>query len=109
MRRSITKESSEVYTLLDQYQEEALKLVDVISKIEKLEEERNKLAIKGQKLKDKMQPLVQELSKDDITEFEQLVNVERGEKEGEIRIDMVDMVEQFKETWRNKGLETVQL
>lgn len=106
MRRSITKNNLEVYELLKEYKEESIKLGEINQKLEALEpleEERNKLAIKGQKIKDKMAPIVFQLAEGECTEFEKVVNVREGENEGDIYIDILDLVEQFKEEMREQN------
>lgn len=65
---------------------------------EKLERERNKIALKVQKIKDRVIPLIQkEAVKSGLAETEEIT--EAVPKEGAISIKIVDVVEQFKQTF----------
>lgn len=65
---------------------------------EKLERERNKIALKVQKIKDRVIPLIQkEALKNGLAETEEIT--EAVPKEGAVSIKIVDVVEQFKQTF----------
>lgn len=81
--RQITYKSDKAVELLLQFKDFSKEVKDLTDKITALEEERNKLAIKGQKVKDKLNPLIQKLTKADGGEFEVVSKVETNDK-GEV-------------------------
>lgn len=106
MERTITKSSPKLNSLIARYKELSLEVADKQTQIEKLEEERNKIAMHGQKIKDRMAPIVDSLIAGELGEFETIVNAQRvKDSEEMVEIQVVDRVEQFKDAWRKKALE----
>lgn len=99
--RTLNKKSDKVLNLVREYRALAIELNKAIDEVEKAEKERNKTALKIQKIKDKMNPLTQNLVKADLQEFEMIVNVKEG-KDETVDVDVIDQVEQFKEALRKK-------
>lgn len=108
MERTITKKSDKLYGLIERYKELSKEVASTQEAIEKLENERNKLALQGQKVKDRMTPLADELAKGELSEFETIINIQRAKKEGDVEILIVDRVEQFKDSWRKRALKPVE-
>lgn len=79
--------------------EEVKKITDEIGK---LEEERNKVAIKGQKVKDKLNPIVAKLSKEDEGEFEIVSKVEVT-KDNLLSVEFTDMLEEWKKAYKERN------
>ena len=81
----------------------------ITEEISKLEEERNKLGLKVQKLKDQIVPIVMDETKGKLAEFEEIENVEL--KDGEIEVRTYDAIEEYKKHYlanknkQNDGLD----
>lgn len=100
--RQITYKSDKAVELLLQFKDFSKEVKDLTDKITALEEERNKLAIKGQKVKDKLNPLIQKLTKADEGEFEVVSKVETNDK-GEVIVEFSDMLEEWKKAYKERN------
>ena len=101
MRQVIYKNDKAV-ELLIQFKDLSKEVKDLTDKITALDEERNKIAIKGQKVKDKLNPIIQKLSKPDEGEFEIVSKVETNDK-GEIIVEFSDMLEEWKKAYKDRN------
>ncbi len=70
----------------------------ISKKIDDLENDRRKVGLQVQKLKDKIIPLVQKETKDLLGEFEEISEV--SPKDGEVIITTVDVLENFKRDYK---------
>lgn len=70
----------------------------ISKKIEELENDRRKVGLQVQKLKDKIIPLVHKETKDLLGEYEEISEVEP--KDGEVIIKTVDVLENFKRDYK---------
>jgi hypothetical protein len=68
--------------------------------VEKEQQKLNKCGLKIQKYKDKIIPLVKELTKDLLGEYEDLSEVKL--ENGKVILTIVDKVEEFKKTWKEE-------
>lgn len=100
--RQITYKSDKAVELLLQFKDFSKEVKDLTDKITALEEERNKLAIKGQRVKDKLNPLIQKLTKADEGEFEVVSKVETNDK-GEVIVEFSDMLEEWKKAYKERN------
>jgi hypothetical protein len=76
--------------------------------IEKLENDRRKVGLQIQKLKDKILPMVDELTKDKLQEFEEITAV-NVHSEDEIEVLVTNVIEDFKKAYieqKQKPIET---
>jgi len=101
MRQVIYKNDKAV-ELLKEFKTYSVQVKDLTDKITTLEEERNKIAIKGQKVKDKLNPIIQKLTKGDEGEFEVTAKVEVNDK-GEIVVEFADMLEDWKKAFKERN------
>ena len=71
-----------------------------------IEESQNKLALKINRLNDKAQPLYQEAIKDlELAEFEEHKRMFVDEEDGKLKLEINDVIEEFKEAFRTKKEE----
>ena len=87
-------QSKELVNLLEKKNELVNEGRAISKEIEKQETERNKVGLQIQKLKDKILPLVAKLTDGKLAEFEEITQVEN--KDGEIEVTVVNVVEDFK-------------
>lgn len=74
---------------------------DLLSEKEKLERDRNKLALKVQKVKDKVVPMLQKEIKPHLKEYE---DVESAELKGEVvKVTIFSHLEEFKKSYKAKN------
>lgn len=100
--RTLTYKNDKAVELIKQFKEHSKEVKDLTDKITALEEERNKVAIKGQKVKDKLNPIVQKLTKEDEGEFEIVTKVEATEA-GELSVEFTDMLEEWKKAYKERN------
>jgi uncharacterized coiled-coil DUF342 family protein len=100
--RQVTYKNDKAVELLIQFKDLSKEVKDLTDKITALDEERNKIAIKGQKVKDKLNPIIQKLSKPDEGEFEIVSKVETNDK-GEIIVEFSDMLEEWKKAYKDRN------
>lgn len=101
MNRTLTYKNDKAVELTKEFKTLSIEVKNLTDQITKLEEERNKVAIKGQKVKDKLNPMVQKLTKSDEGEFEVVTKVESNDK-GELVVEFADMMEEWKKAWRER-------
>jgi len=101
MNKTITYKNDKAVELIKQFKELSKEVAVLTDQIEKLNEERNKIAIKGQKVKDKLNPIVQKLTKDDTGEFDIVSKVEAN-KNNELEVVFVDALEDWKKAYRER-------
>jgi len=74
---------------------------DLMAKKEKLERDRNKIALKVQKIKDRVVPIIQKEVKPKLEEFE---DIETAELEGsEVVVKTFSYLEEWKKAYRDKN------
>lgn len=100
--RNLTYKNDKAVELLLEFKQHSVTVKDLTDKINALEEERNKVAIKGQKVKDKLNPIIQKLTKADEGEFEVVSKVETNDK-GEIVVEFADMLEEWKKAYKERN------
>lgn len=100
--RNLTYKNDKAVELLLEFKQHSVIVKDLTDKINALEEERNKVAIKGQKVKDKLNPIIQKLTKADEGEFEVVSKVETNDK-GEIVVEFADMLEEWKKAYKERN------
>lgn len=80
----------------------------ISKEIEKLENDRRKVGLQIQKLKDKILPMVEKLTKDSLQGFEEITQVDIKNDE-EVEISVINVVDEFKKTYieqKQKATET---
>jgi hypothetical protein len=77
---------------------------EVTKKIDELENDRRKIGLQIQKVKDKVIPLVNKLMEGNLKEFEEIGTVEV--KDGELDISIVDVIENFKRDYKEAKNKT---
>lgn len=90
------KKLVDLYTDREEVSKEINAIVDEMVKLEKT---RDKVAIKLQKQKEKMMPIMEKdiISQIELGEFEEVAKVSK--KDGEIQVEIVDKVEEFKKSY----------
>ena len=101
MNKIIKYKSDKAVELIKEFKNLSVDVKRLTDEITKLEEERAKIAIKGQKVKDKLNPMVQKLTKADEGEFEVVTKVEHNE-EGELVVGFADMLEEWKKAYKER-------
>lgn len=104
MNRTLTYKNDKAVELIKEFKTLSTEVKRITDEINKLEEERAKVAIKGQKVKDKLNPMVQKLTKSDEGEFEVVTKVESNDK-GELVVEFADMMEEWKKAWRERKVK----
>ncbi len=99
--RTINYKNDKAVELIKLFKEHSIEVKTLTDQITALEEERNKIAIKGQKVKDKLNPIVQKLTKGDEGEFEVVTKVEFNEA-GELVVEFADMLEEWKKAYKER-------
>lgn len=102
MSRTITKQDKKIAELVKEYKGLAVDINNKVDEITEKEEERNKIALQIQKIKDKLSPLTEKITEGEIGEFETITNVQVNDN-GDIEIDIADAVEEFKIAFKKKG------
>lgn len=102
MSRTITKQDKKIAELVKEYKGLAVDINNKVDEITEKEEERNKIALQIQKIKDKLAPLTEKITEGEIGEFETITNVQVNDN-GDIEIDIADAVEEFKIAFKKKG------
>lgn len=102
MNKTITYKNDKAVELLKQFKEFSVEVKTLTDKITTLEEERNKIAIKGQKVKDKLNPIVQKLTKGDEGEFEVVTKVETNEA-GDLVVEFANVLEDWKKAYKERN------
>lgn len=102
MNKTITYKNDKAVELLKQFKEFSVEVKTLTDKITALEEERNKIAIKGQKVKDKLNPIVQKLTKGDEGEFEVVTKVETNEA-GDLVVEFANVLEDWKKAYKERN------
>lgn len=100
--RKLTYKNDKAVELLLQFKDLSVEVKNLTDQITKLEEERNKLAIKGQKVKDKLNPIIKKLTLEDEGEYEVVSKVEANDK-GEIIVEFSDMLEEWKKAYKERN------
>jgi regulator of replication initiation timing len=101
MNKTVTYKNDKAVELIKQFKELSKEVATITDQIEKLSEERNKVAIKGQKVKDKLNPIVQKLTKNDTGEFDIVTKVEVS-KNDELEVVFTDALEDWKKAYRER-------
>lgn len=102
MNRNVTYKNDKAVELIKEFKALSTEVKILTDKITALEEERNKVAIKGQKVKDKLNPIVQKLTKADEGEFEIVTKVESNDK-GELVVEFTNAMEDWKKAFRERN------
>ncbi len=98
--REIIKQDEKIKNILLQRKELIEKGRGISAEIEKLEKERNKLALQAEKLKDKIVPWVNKIRKNELDKYE---NVEQVLVDGNnIVIKVFDAIEEYKKVLDEK-------
>lgn len=100
--RQVTYTNDKAVELLKEFKVLSTEVKNLTDQITALEEARNKIAIRGQKVKDKLNPIIQKLTKGDEGEFEVTAKVEVNEK-GEIVVEFADMLEDWKKAFKERN------
>lgn len=104
MNRTKTYNNNKAVELLKEFKELSKVVATQTDEIKKIEEERNKVAIKGQKIKDKLNVIVKNLTKEDEGQFEIVTKVEATDK-GEVEVTFTDALEDWKEAYLKRKAE----
>lgn len=99
--RTVTYQDDKAVELVLQFKELSKEVAAQTDQITKLEEERSKTAIKGQKIKDKLNGMIKKITKGDEGEFEVVSKVEVNSKR-ELEISYADMLEEWKTEYRKR-------
>lgn len=102
MNRTVTYKNDKAVELIKQFKELSKEVRDYTDKITFLEEERSKIAIKGQKVKDKLNPIVQKITKADEGEYEIVTKVESNEQ-GELVVEFTNAMEDWKKAFKERN------
>lgn len=104
--RVTTVTHEEIYKALVEKNEQVKEGRELSEQIEKLEEERNKIGLQIQKLKDRIIPEIEEIIKGiEMSEYEAVGEVRAGEQENEVEIEIFDQIEAYKEFLDDKKKE----
>ena len=107
--KKIEFENKELRKLLDKKSlivDEGRKLS---KEIEKLEKERNRDALKLQKIKDRVIPILQKEIAPQLGEFEDIQSIDKKDDKSDVLVAVIfDRVEQYKEAIRQQKLEQEQ-
>lgn len=103
--RTVIYKNDKAVELLIQFKEFSKEVKEYTDKITALEEERAKIAIKGQKIKDKLNPMIKKLVAKDEGEFEVTSKVE-VDSDKNIVVEFADQLEDWKEAYRKRKAET---
>lgn len=96
--RQVRFKSAELIALMQERGELITKGRDLTNKLEKLEKQRNKVALQADKLSSKMRPTLDKLVKPEVGEFEDVNNIEI--QNGEVVVEIYDRLEDFKKQFR---------
>jgi hypothetical protein len=96
--------NKEIVELLTKKETLVIEGREVTKKIEELENDRRKIGLQIQKVKDKVIPMVNKLMEGNLKEFEEIGTVEV--KDGELDISIVDVVENFKRDYKEAKNKT---
>jgi len=99
MERKLILENKELLDSLNRKGEFLKEARGITKIIEEQEKKRLDLAIEIEKYKNEIFPLVRSLTDGDYDEFEAVTNVEIN-KEGKIEVTIIDVVEQFKVSYK---------
>lgn len=99
--RTVTYQDDKAVELVLQFKELSKEVAAQTDQITKLEEERSKTAIKGQKIKDKLNGIIKKLTKEEEGEFEVVSKVEVSDKK-ELEISFANMLEEWKIEYRKR-------
>lgn len=102
--RTVTYENDKAVDLLIQFKDLSKEVKDYTDKITVLEEERAKVAIKGQKIKDKLNPIIRKMVAKDEGEFEVTSKVEVNANKS-IVVEFADQLEDWKEAYLKRKAE----
>lgn len=102
MNKTITYKNDKAVELIKEFKNLSTEVKKLTDEITKLEEERNKIAIKGQKVKDKLNPIVQKLVKADQGDFDVVTKVECNDK-GELVVEFIDALEDWKKAYKERN------
>lgn len=102
MNRTVNYKNDKAVELIKEFKSLSVEVKKLTDDINKLEEERNKIAIKGQKVKDKLNPIVQKLTKGDEGEFEIVTKVESNDN-GELVVEFTDAMEDWKKAFKERN------
>lgn len=107
--RELQKLSKELEKIANQITKEKLDAIPqdmkdehnkLLVEVEGLERERNKIALKVQKIKDKIIPIVQKFVKPLLSEYDDIETAKVGEIDGEVTISTFNYLEDFKAKFR---------
>lgn len=102
--RFIVLEDEKIKSLIKSKEEIAYKIKDITKNIEDLEEDRNKLVLKIQRYNDKALPLIEKYKNEEVLgEFEEYSRVYF--KDDELRLEIFDALEEFKEFYKKQKEE----
>lgn len=102
--RTVTYTNDKAVELLLQFKDLSKEVKDFTDQITRLEEERAKVAIKGQKVKDKLNPLIKKMVAKDEGLYEVTSKVEvNGDKQ--IVVEFADQLEDWKEAYLKRKTE----
>ncbi len=96
--------NKEIVELLTKKETLVIEGREVTKKIEELENDRRKIGLQIQKVKDKVIPMVNKLMEGNLKEFEEIGTVEV--KDGELDISIVDVIENFKRDYKEAKNKT---
>jgi len=98
-------EHKELFSLLKDKEKLVTEGRNLSTRIESLETQRNKLALQVQKIKDKIVPILKELTDGQLAEFEEVSEVHTLPILNQVEITTYDQLEQFKEYLKEKKRE----
>lgn len=102
MNKTVTYKNDKAVELIKEFKLLSTEVATLTDQIMKLEEERNKIAIKGQKIKDKLNPIVLKLTTKDTGEFDIVTKVETNDQ-GELVVEFVDALEDWKKAYKERN------
>lgn len=89
-------QNKELYDYLQEKDKLVAEAREKSKQIEDLESERNKIALQVQKIKDKVIPIVEEITEGQLGEWEAIEEVKPTENENEVEVTTFDQVEEYK-------------
>jgi len=105
MAREIIKEDKKIKSILLERKELIEKGREITKQIEELETERNKIALKAEKLRDKIVPWANKIRKEECGTYENIEKIEPvydDPNDYQIKITIFDAVEEYKKALDEK-------
>lgn len=107
MRYKVIK-NEKVQKLIEKKQVLVDEVKELQEKIEKMERERDKVALRISRINDRALPLIEKHKEEmELDEFEEHNRLYLDEKTKELRLEIINRVEEFKETYKKQKQDAI--